>query len=114
MIPQHIMHACISKQSTSDTWIEGERVTQDVKYEHFQAAILPMGNEDLRYAPEGTYTQNQQKCYTNGFSMDVGQIFTDTYDGKTYTVTTELTHSPIHPMKRYIVVQKGGADVRIN
>ena len=55
----------------------------------------------------GTYTQNSHKLYTNGPSLTVGQQIRDTYDGNTYTVKQELTHGPIHPMKRYVVEQKG-------
>jgi hypothetical protein len=73
----------------------------------FKGAVLPLNNEDLQYLPEGSYTLNTQKLYTNGATVDVGQQFTDTYDGQTYTVITELTYGPTHPMKRYIV-EKGG------
>ena len=75
----------------------------------FKGIVLPLSNEDLQYLPEGTYTQNSQKLYTNGATVDVGAQFIDTFDGNTYTVTTELTHGPTHPMKRYLVEARGGA-----
>lgn len=73
----------------------------------FKGVIMPVNNEDLQYAPAGTYTQNSHKLYTNGPSLTVGQQIRDTYDGNTYTVKQELTHGPIHPMKRYVVERKG-------
>lgn len=75
----------------------------------FKGIVMPMSNEDLQYLPEGTYTKYTQKLYTNGERVNVGSTFTDTYDGMTYTVTQELTHGPIHSMKRYAVEAKGGA-----
>lgn len=75
----------------------------------FKGVVMPMSNEDLQYMPEGTYTKQTQKLYTNSHRLAVGATFTDTYDGATYTVTQELTHGPIHPMKRYAVETRGGA-----
>ena len=78
----------------------------------FKGAIMPLSNKDLQYLPEGTYTLNSQKLYTNGEVVEVGARFTDTHDGTTYTVTQELTHGPVHPMKRYLVETRGGASPR--
>lgn len=75
----------------------------------FKGVVMPMSNKDLQYLPEGTFTKLTQKLYTNGKSLAVGAQFTDTYNGATYTVTQELTHGPIHPLKRYAVEAKGGA-----
>lgn len=75
----------------------------------FQGIVMPLSNEDLEYLPEGTYTRESCKLYTNGQRVAVGARFTDTYDGATYTVKTELTHGPLHPMKRYLVERKGEA-----
>lgn len=75
----------------------------------FKGVVMPMSNEDLQYLPEGTHTKNTQKLYTNGPRLAVGATFRDTYDDNTYTVTQELTHGPIHPLKRYAVEAKGGA-----
>lgn len=75
----------------------------------FKGIVMPMSNEDLEYLPEGTYTKQTQKLYTNGKRLKVGSTFTDTFDGVTYTITQELTHGPIHPMKRYAVESRGGA-----
>ncbi|OPZ65894.1 MAG: hypothetical protein BWY85_00253 [Firmicutes bacterium ADurb.Bin506] len=75
----------------------------------FKGVVMPVNNEDLQHAPAGTYTQNSHKLYSNGHALTVGQQVRDTYDGKVYTVKQELTHGPIHPMKRYVVEQKGAS-----
>lgn len=65
---------------------------------------MPLSNKDLKYLPEGTYTQNSQKLYTDsGVKIEPNQIIIDTFDGQRYTVKTELNHNSIHPMVRYIV-----------
>jgi hypothetical protein len=75
----------------------------------FKGVVMPLNNEDLQFLPEGAYTINAQKLYTNGATLEVGAQFTDTYDGATYTVVQALTHGPIHPMKRYVVEKAGRA-----
>ena len=73
----------------------------------FLAALLPLSNEDLERLPEGTATVNSQKLYTNGETLGVGQKVQDALDNQVYTVTNELTHAPIHGLKRYVVTGKG-------
>jgi hypothetical protein len=75
----------------------------------FKGVVMPLSNKDLQHLPEGTYTKNSQKLYTNGATVAVGATFTDTYDSATYTIKQELTHGPVHPMKRYLVEARGGA-----
>ena len=75
----------------------------------FKGAVMPLSNEDLQRLPEGTSTINSQKIYTNGQELEPGQLVQDSLDGQTYTVTTELTHNPVHGMKRYIVNKRGVA-----
>lgn len=78
---------------------EGERAG-------FKGALLPMSNEDLQTGTQGGYTRSQQKIYTNGFSLEAGQTV-EASDGEEYVVVTELTHTYIHGMRRYIVERKG-------
>ena len=52
----------------------------------FQGVVMPLNNEDLQYIDSGSYTLNAQKIYT---------------------VKQELTHGPVHSMKRYMVEKKG-------
>ena len=63
--------------------------------------------EDLQYIDSGSYTLNAQKVYTNGHTLQVGAQFRDGFDGQIYTVKQELTHGPVHSMKRYMVEKKG-------
>ena len=70
----------------------------------FKGVVLPLSNKDLKYLPEGTYTQNSQKLYTDDpITIAPGQVVLDPYDGQRYTVKTALGHNTIHPMVRYIV-----------
>lgn len=76
----------------------------------FLGVVMPMNNEDLQYMDSGTYTINAQKVYTNGHTLKVGAEFRDGYDNQVYTVKQELTHGPIHNLKRYMVEKKGASD----
>ena len=70
----------------------------------FWGAVLPLSNKDWKLLPEGSYTQNSQKLYTDDLvEIKPGQIIRDTYDGQQYTVITELAHNTIHPIRRFIV-----------
>lgn len=70
----------------------------------FMGVVLPLSNQDLKYLPEGTYTQNSQKLYTDdSISIRPGQTIRDTFDGQRYVVKTELAHNTLHPMLRFIV-----------
>lgn len=70
----------------------------------FWGIVMPLSNKDWKQLPEGSYTENSQKLYTDDpIEIKPGQIVRDTYDGQTYTVKTELSHNTIHPMRRYIV-----------
>ena len=70
----------------------------------FWGAVLPISNRDWKQLPEGAYTQNSQKLYTDDpVEIKPGQIIRDTYDSQQYTVVTELAHNSIHPMLRYVV-----------
>jgi hypothetical protein len=59
--------------------------------------------------PIGTYTEHSAKLYTNGATVKVGSEIIDEYNGQKYMVTQELTHGPIHPMKRYMLTGIGEA-----
>lgn len=70
----------------------------------FKGIVLPLSDKDLKNLPEGTYTQNAQKLYTDDrVEIGTNQIIEDTFDGQRYTVKTVLGHNSIHPMVRYIV-----------
>ena len=70
----------------------------------FWGVVMPRYNLDWKQLPEGSYTQNSQKLYTDDpVDIEPGQIILDTYDGQQYTVKQELSHNSIHPMHRYLV-----------
>lgn len=69
----------------------------------FQGAVLPVSDVDLRRELAGTVTDHSEKIYTNGYALSVGAQVLDPQTGVTYTVTQELGHNSIHPMKRYLV-----------
>lgn len=70
----------------------------------FWGVVLPLSNKDWKQLPEGSYTENSQKLYTDELvDISPGNIIRDTYDGQQYTVITELNHNSIHPMRRFLV-----------
>lgn len=110
-LPKHVLHD-FSKINVEKVFLqeEGGVYRESIrKLATFQGAILPLSNEDLQRLPDGTSTTNSQKIYTNGEALAPGQLVQDSLDGQTYTVTTELTHTPIHGLKRYVVNRKGVA-----
>lgn len=92
-------------KSNGGQWVPG--TTEEIR---FKGVLMPLSNEDLQYADSGTYTKNAQKVYTNGHVLLIGAQFRDGHDGQTYTVKQELTHGPIHSMKRYMVEKKGASN----
>jgi hypothetical protein len=86
-------------------WTEGGKL----EIVPFLGSLLPMSNKDLLLAAQGAYTVNQQKIYTNGFELRAGETVTAS-DGKEYRVFTELDHTHIHPLRRYIVEGKEGSE----
>ncbi len=78
----------------------------------FQGAVLPIGSKDLEREFIGAYTRTSQKIYTNGYAMQAGTRVYDPQENITYTVTQELGHNSIHPMKRYLIDAKEGSAER--
>jgi hypothetical protein len=113
-IPAGLLHDMkrVTVATTLDTDNGGQHKPTLPSSQMFKGVVMPLSNEDLQYMPEGTYTRNSQKVYTNGATLEVGAQFTDLYDNATYSVVQELTHGPIHPMKRYVVEKKGRAAPR--
>ena len=114
LIPAQLMHAMTQiiasgklDQSRGGQWIPDPPQTVT-----FQGVIMPVSNRDLQYAPEGMYTSQSQILYTNGEQPPVGSEFTDPYDGRKYSIKTQLTHGPTHPLQRYIVEAKEEAAPR--
>ena len=77
----------------------------------FRGVILPVNDKDLIRDTAGTYMHCTEKIYTNGHALQIGARVMD-QDGTVYTITQELGHNSIHPMKRYLVERKGDAAKR--
>lgn len=115
MIPAGLLHEMFEIKSSDGSydfenggqWIPGkeEKIS-------FQGVILPIGSKDLERDFIGAYTKTTQKVYTNGYAMKVGTRIYDPQEDITYTVTQELGHNSIHPMKRYLIDSKEGAAQR--
>ena len=96
-LPRHLLHTMYElhtegggyDKENGGQWVPGETVETP-----FQGIVMPLNNED-------------QKVYTNGHTLRVGAQFRDGYDGQVYTVKQELTHGPVHSLKRYMVEKKG-------
>lgn len=83
----------------------GQYVDGDEQHIPFRGAILPLSEEDIQRAPQGTYTAASKKLYTNGHAALIGGKV-EAADGTTYTVKGELDYGSLHPLKRYIVERK--------
>ena len=105
-LPRALLHTLtVTERSfTRDPDHGGQSRPVDVQTASFKGVVMPLSNLDWERLPEGTYTHNSQKLYTDdSVEIKTGQIITDSHDGQKYTVTRVLDHNPIHPMVRYIV-----------
>ncbi|MBR1691175.1 MAG: hypothetical protein IJ711_00195 [Lachnospiraceae bacterium] len=105
-MPRTLLHqlSVIKRDFVRDPNKGGQSRPVDVVVATFWGVVLPLSNKDWRQLPEGSFTADSQKLYTDDpVEIEPGQIIKDTYDGQTYTVKTELSHNSIHPMHRYIV-----------
>lgn len=87
----------------------GQFVPGETIREKFSGALFPLTEKDLQRMPQGTYTGEQQKIYTNDFPLPIGSTV-QASNGEIYTVKSVLDHGTIHPMRRYVVERKGGVD----
>ena len=105
-LPRALLHILtVSKRTFErDPARGGQSKPVDEVLATFWGVVLPLSNKDLMLLPEGTYTQNSQKLYTDDpVPIEPGYIIRDTFDGQLYTVKTALEHNTIHPMVRYVV-----------
>ncbi len=112
-IPDGLLHGMyelqpgsVFSQEDGGQWIQGER-----KRVPFQGIVLPVTDKDLIRDASGTITHNTVKIYTNQYALHTGGQVEDR-DGTVYTVTQELDHNSLHPMKRYLAECAGKAAVR--
>lgn len=88
-------------------WVPGkeERVV-------FKGVVLPVNDKDLIRDSGGTYTQCSEKVYTNKKALETGGQIYDPADQSYYTVSQELGHNSLHPMKRYLIERRERASVK--
>ena len=106
MLPRALLHILTVSNRTfvRDPAHAGQSKPVNTEVTSFWGVVLPLSNKDWKQLPDGSYTQNSQKLYTDDpVEIKPGQIILDTYDGQSYTVITELSHNTIHPMRRFIV-----------
>lgn len=87
----------------------GQSLPGEVTRVPFRGAVLPLSEDDLRRAPQGTYTAMSYKLYTNGHKLGVGSRVKDVLTGYEYTVTGELDHGNLATVLRYVIERKGTA-----
>ena len=105
-LPRALLHplTVVNRTFVRDPERGGQSRPVETAVKSFYGVVLPLSNKDWKQLPEGTYTANSQKLYTDDpVEIEPGQIIKDSYDGQSYTVQTELSHNTIHPMHRYIV-----------
>ena len=111
-IPRGLMHTMYAlkagskfDQAQGGQWVPGGATERTP----FQGAVLPVSDKDLVREITGTVSDHSEKIYTNGYALRVGAQVLDPQTNITYTVTQELGHNSIHPMKRYLVEARGEA-----
>lgn len=103
-LPKALLHPVVALETVSERGPGGQFRPVTKAVSAFMGVVLPLANEEWKLLPEGTYTQNSQKLYTDSsVSLKPGQSIRDTYDGQIYTVKIKLAHNTLHPMLRYIV-----------
>lgn len=111
MIPDGLLHTMYEIKASGgyDQDNGGQWVPKPAERVPFKGAVLPVSDKDLRREITGTVTDHSEKIYTNGHALYTGAQVYDPDSDTTYTVTQELGHNSIHPMKRYLVEARGGA-----
>lgn len=105
-LPRALLHILTASKRTFVRDVEngGQSKPVDELVASFWGVVMPLSNKDWKQLPEGSFTENSQKLYTDdAVDIQTGYIIRDTYDGQLYTVKTELNHNSIHPMRRFLV-----------
>jgi len=107
-IPEGMLHEMFDVISSGaiDQNAGGQWKSKRPKRVPFLGTVMPVSDKDLMREPQGTFTKLSEKIYTNGYALKVGGSVFDPQTGISYTVTQELGHNSIHPLKRYVVEKK--------
>jgi len=112
MLPRGILHELVELRAGPGRYDPdhgGQWVRSEPERIPFQGVVLVVSEDDWQQAPQGTFTRNSRKIYTNGHALGVGSRVYDPESGVTYTVTGDLDHGTIHPLRRFVVERKGEA-----
>ena len=103
-LPRALLHILTVTDRSFVKGPGGQMRPVDKPAQAFRGVVLPMSNLDWKQLPEGSYSKNSQKLYTDdAIDIKTGQLIRDTYDGQQYTVIQKLEHNSIHPMQRFLV-----------
>lgn len=103
-LPRQLLHPLIAVEQVRERAPGGQHITRCRPTVVFLGAVLPLSNRDWEQLPEGSYTENSCKVYTDdSLNLQPGQLVIDSRDAQQYTVKTLLEHNSIHPLLRYIV-----------
>lgn len=112
MLPRGILHELEELRAGAadyDAGNGGQWTPAPIERVPFQGCVLPVSEDDWRKAAQGAYTKDSRKIYTNGHALRVGGQVYDPQDGAAYTVTGDLDHGVIHPLRRFTAERKGEA-----
>ena len=112
MLPRGILHELVELRAGPggyDPDNGGQWVRSEPERIPFQGVVLVVSEDDWQKAPQGTCTRNSRKIYTTGHALGVGSRVYDPESGATYTVTGDLDHGAIHPLRRFVAERKGEA-----
>lgn len=114
MIPPGMMHVMyeVVTSGSYDQSKGGQWASNPAERVPFDGVVLPVSDKDLAREITGTVANVSEKIYTNGHALKVGARVYDPESSTTYTVTQELGHNSLHPLKRYLVEARGGAAPR--
>lgn len=86
-LPRALLHILTVSERTfvRDATRGGQSRPVDTVVKTFWGVVLPLSNADWKQLPEGSYTHNSQKLYTDdAIDIQPGQIIRDTFDGQQY------------------------------
>ena len=103
MLPRGILHELVELRAGPggyDPDNGGQWVRSEPERIPFQGVVLVVSEDDWQKAPQGTFTRN---------ALGVGSRVYDPESGATYTVTGDLDHGAIRPLRRFVAERKGEA-----
>lgn len=109
-LPKHVLCTCYELRrdaGTIDYDNGGQYAPGAVQRIAFQGALLPLSDEDLRYAPQGAYSADSRKLYADGYALAVGAEVE--VDEAVYTVTGSRDYGHLGTLRRYTVERRGTA-----